>query len=158
MTTSKRFALQKKRVNTEDKIEYASYIGWYGEVVPHIPIKLVSNLQEASLFGTIQLEAMRKDKSTRSLLEEYLPEFELVEVVVSMKENHAGFEPGDLVYSLDVNTKARIYATVTRIEIDQENGQTKVFHIEEDGTDSIEGFDSLEGFTLVCKAFHRLDI
>lgn len=157
MTTSKRFALQKKRVNTEDKIEYATYIGWHGAVVPHATL-VSDDLQDAFLFGDIHLEAMRKDKSTRSLLEEYLPDFELVEVTVLSKESHTEIEPGDLVYSLDVNTKARIYATVTRMEIDQENGQTKVFHVEEDGTDSIEGFDSLEGFTLVCKAFHRLDI
>ena len=152
MKVIKRFALQRK---IEGKIEYASHTGWYGAAVPHVPKTFVGDLQRACLFETNQLDAIRNGKTTRSLLEEHLSDFELVEVTLSLKENVSEVEPGDFVYSLDVNTKERIYSTVTRIEIDGDDNNVKVFSLNEIG---LEGFDYLEEVTLICKKRNRLDV
>lgn len=88
MEREKRFALQKKtKIRNGDGLDYPSYIQFTGGTIPTVFDNFHSTLQEATLFLEKQLAHVRHEKqgkSTRELIEEQLPDYELVEVNLSL--------------------------------------------------------------------------
>ena len=82
----KRYALQKKADKRNgDGLDYPSYIQFTAGTIPTVFDNFHGNLQEASLFLEKQLENVRHGKTTRELIEEQLPDYELVEVKIGLK-------------------------------------------------------------------------
>ena len=84
----KRFALQKKtKIRNGDGMDYPSFIQFTGGTIPTVFDNFHGTLQDAFLFTQEQLAHVRhskQGKTTRELIVEQLPNYELVEVKISL--------------------------------------------------------------------------
>lgn len=98
----------------------------------------------------ISINVISATSNGDSIREEYLVFYE--ELQEEIEEDL--IEKGDLVYSHDVNTRARIYETVEKVVF--EDGIDKCYTIEEDSSE--RGWHELKDVTLVSKKKDRKDI
>lgn len=78
-----RLALRKK---TKRGYEYVTHLGWLGMIRPTVSENFMSPMIEDSLlWEPKELEVERKGRTILSLIEEYLPGYELVTVSTSIK-------------------------------------------------------------------------
>lgn len=128
---------------------------WQGPLVPVVHANYWSeDIQKATLLRPLHLNAERKGRTTQSLIEEHLPEVELVEVQVTLNQSSANFERGDLISWMNVNEPIREYGTVLKLVDDPTDEKLKVFFVDDYRSD---GFLYEEDITLMCKANNRLD-
>lgn len=80
---AKRYALELKTGEG-----FATYIQFFGEVTPNVPKSksAIGGLKDAILFTEAQLQASRKGRTTKELIQEHLPDFKIVTVQVRIIE------------------------------------------------------------------------
>lgn len=103
--TEKRYALQKKaNKRNGDGLDFPSFIQFTAGTIPTVYDKFHGTLQEASLFLEKQLENVRHGKTTRELIEEQLPDYELVEVKIAFETPQLSVDYGSFLAD-DIETQ-----------------------------------------------------